>query len=556
MASILTVPNEILHEIVSQLLVPDQAALARTCKLLHAHLTPTVWKEVELHHRGVHEGLILWPLLERPSFIEDDSEFLGDCTVSDKYPFADSITQPSSRKYAQHELSETNRDAWHQKTPQREREWSNWRLRRGDSWESDGEGGRATDSCNRKTYQFGRERIFLGTKRHTSPSRWAELAAHVQSLCISIAIDQQVCIMLADLVNMRSLQLVGLPLEEEWDEGNHLRADAMPRPPIPAMMFPALRNLRLRGYIPTNLVSAILASNGSNITHLDLGLVAGPKEDALNSMLPSFPEDADQENDDEDEDDDGDMTDDEDKEPWGLHSPHWLQGETGLPTPLSSLTHLRLVKPYNGELPSGFCCDTFKDIPSDYDRVIYKEWAAVLDSAASTLKEAVFEHRVAMEVGDTVGDGDPHPQRKLRPSDAFHSSIDSADVQFCQIILRRFLTGGHAQFPNLQHLGLRGIRIREINAFGEELSRGGADTPHSEDVWWSNADRLRAAFPACDVELFEPAYPIYVYAGYIYDSWAMNRHEAGQDPGDGLLYDNSFYNDYRRRFGPDWRIGS
>lgn len=545
MANLLTVPNEILHEIVSQLLVPDQAALARTCKLLHAHLTPTVWKEVELHHRGVHEGIIFWPLLGTHAYIENDSEFLGDCTVSDEYPFADSVSQPSSRKYAQCELPETDRDAWREKTERRQRErWS----RRENSGESDGEGGRDTQGCNRDTYQFGRERIFLATKRHTSPSQWAELAAHVQSLCISIAIDQQVCTMLADLVNMRSLQLVGLPLEEEWDEGNHLRADATPRPPLPAMVFPALRNLRLRGYIPTNLVRAILASNGSHITHLDLGLVAGPKEDALNSMLPSFPEDPDDEY--------GDNTDDEDKEPWGLHSPHWLQGETGLPTPLSSLTHLRLVKPYNGDLSSVFS-DTFKDVPSDYDRVIYKEWAAVMDSAASTLKEAVFEHRVAMEIGDTVGDGDPCPQRKDgQASSSYTGEPDPADVQFCQTILRRFLTGGHAHFPNLQHLGLRGIRTREINAFGEEVGGGDADTPHSEDVWWSNADRLRAAFPACDVELFEPAYPIHVYAGYIYESWAMNRHEAGLDAGDGLLYNDEYYNDHRRRFGPDWRIGS
>lgn len=542
MANILTLPREILHDVVSRLLVPDQSALARTCRFLHEQLTPFVWQEVELHHRGVHEGLVLWELLDR-SIDPDDEDYHRNNSVSEEYPFGDcaGITalqaQPSSRKYVQ---SATDREAWRVHAGARELRDANGRARGKE---------RATDNSNRHIYQFGREELFLGIKTAQSPQlRWTELAAHVQSLCMSIAVDEEVCMMLADLVNLRSLQLVGLPLEKEWENGNHLRADSTPYPSLPAMTFPSLRKLRLRGYIPTHLVREIIGSNGSGITHLDLGLVAGPREDKLNPMLPSFPDDED--SDDDDDDDNSQEELDDEKPPWGLHSPHWLQGESGLPAPLSSLTHLCLVKPYTGEIYSSFSTDSFEDMPSEYEQVIYNEWAAILDSAASTLKEAIFEQRVVIEAGDTVGDGDPHPERK---GSQFRVDPDRADVQFCETILHRFLLGGRASFPHLQHLGLRGIRIRGIPTLAEEVDGGDAAIPGVGDVP-SNEKRLRTALPACDVELFEPAYPIHVYAGYIYQCWSTNRHEASQDSGDGLLHDESFFNDYRRRFGPDWRI--
>lgn len=535
MATLFALPSEILYHVVSQLLLPDQAALASTCKLLNEQLTPIVWKEVELHHRGVHEGLIIWLLLDEPV---DDGD-LWDQNVLEAYPFADCILQPSDRKYAQ---CETNHKAWRARANTREM------IARERAQNEAAQ--RATDNCNRKTYQYGREEIFLGVRRAlSSPSRWAELAAHVQSLCMSIAVDEEVYMILASLTNLRALQLVGLPLEEEWGDNSDARATSLtyntPGPSsMPTMKFPALRSLRLRGYIPTKLVREIIANNASRITHLDLGLLAGPREDKVNAILSSI---------DDSDDDDSDLydlvEDDDEKRPWALHSPHWLQGESCLPAPLSSLTHLRLVKPYNGITPSSsWTSDSFDDIPDQYDEVIYQEWAYILNSAASTLKEAIFEHRVAMEAGDTVGDGDPNPERK---GSSYSTRPDRADIQFCEIIVRRLLVGGYAQFPHLLHLALRGIRTRAIQTLAEEV--GSDAVPGIGDVP-SNEERLRSAFPACDVELFEPAYPVHVYAGSIYQHWSNNRHEAAQDAGDGLLHSEEFYNDYRRRFGPDWRI--
>lgn len=47
-----SVPTEVLCNIVSLLLPPDQAQLARTCRNLNAFLTPILWRDIELHHNG------------------------------------------------------------------------------------------------------------------------------------------------------------------------------------------------------------------------------------------------------------------------------------------------------------------------------------------------------------------------------------------------------------------------------------------------------------------------------------------------------------------------
>lgn len=152
----------------------------------------------------------------------------------------------------------------------------------------------------------------------------------------------------------------------------------------------------------------MLAGNASGLTHLDLGLLAGPRDDKADATLD--PED-DQDDDSEEERDDGsgqereddseEEHDDYEQEPWALHSPHWLQGDH-LPAPLSSLTHLHLIKPYTGATLMSML-GNFRRTPDRYDAATYAEWCALLDSAAGTLKEAVFEHRVALDVGDTVG---------------------------------------------------------------------------------------------------------------------------------------------------------
>lgn len=425
MPNILFIPHELIHEVVSWLIVPDQAALARTCKFLNNLLTTLVWSEIELHHRGVHEGLNLEQLLDEDDASEDD-----DCPCT---------RRSSSRKYCQPERDRQERRA-HGKAIQA----------RSNIGSRDNGEPRATDNCNRQTYQDGRERLFLGLKGWLNPlstRRWTSLGALVKSLCVSVAVDHEVSALLEDLVNLSSLQLVGLPLAEEWEHRHSATATSAAQNTTPNLPLTSLRRLRLRGYFPASFVCEILTRNASGLTHLDLGLLAGPWDDKANSYLAA---EGDQDEDPESDDE----IDEDEKQAWAPHSPHWLQASQ-LPAPLCSLTHLHLVKPSHSV---GYSFgDDFCDMNGRYENAIYEEWGALLDSAAATLQEAIFEHRVPAEVGDTVTDGDPHPISKEK-----QNSRDRTDNYFCESILRQLLLGGRERFPHLQRLELRGIRIKGI----------------------------------------------------------------------------------------------
>lgn len=541
MVNILSLPVEILHQTASLLPVPDQSALASTCKRLNEQVVAILWREIELHHRGVHEGIQIWQVDVAECSCDDYEEE----EEPEEYPFGDCVWEQSARKYIQCPLPD--HDAWHENARKREAKGSDDARR----WFETGF--RATDNGNRMTYQNGRDESLLSTKReYTSASRWAQLAAHVQSLCMSIAIDQEGCELIANLRNLHSLQLVGLPLEEEWksfDSATPINVETnSPWLSPPSMRYPDLKRLRLRGYFPVSFVREVLFTNASTITHLDLGLLAGPREDKANPILLK-----------EDDSDSGDAEDSDAEEtkepPWSPHSPHLLRGESILTRPLPALTHLHLVKPYDGAT-YGFPSGDHRELPNHYDEILNQEWLEILHSAASTVKEVVLEHRVVLDeggtVGDdeggTVGDGDPRPEQK---GNQYQNDPDFADVSFCQSVLCALLAGGREKFPHLRRLALRGIRVRAIPTLPGDISDG--VTPGDGDVP-SNAQRLRDAFPDCEIELFEPAYPIHIYAGYHFGDWTEDRQEVKQDAGDGLLYDDSFSHDYRRRFGPDWRV--
>lgn len=118
---------------------------------------------------------------------------------------------------------------------------------------------------------------------------------------------------------------------------------------------------------------------------------------------------------------------------------------------------------------------------------------------------------------------------------------------FCRSVLRFTLEHGE-EFSSLRYLALRGIQFS-----GLKTRLGSAEVPGSNGVP-DNDEALRRAFPNCEVDIFEETYPVYVYGGYIYQQWPMNRHECNQDEGDGLLYEPCWYNDYKTRFGPQWSI--
>lgn len=555
MALLLTsVPTELFQEIISLILRPDQAALARTCKTLNRLLTPVVWGDVELHHYGTHEGIDVEQ--EATAFEYGDFES-GEAQEEDStWPFKKLIYEPSSRKYSQ----EFNPKLWNATIEEK-----GWGTPRGLTT-------RATDNCNRRNFQHGREEKFIGAMAIASKERWAELAQHVHSLCMSIGVDDEVVEAIASFRNLRSLELVGLPLERGHP--------AMAR----EVNLPHLRNLKLRGYFPAAVARSI-CRNAEHITHLNLGLLATPTDDAAygdtllkdddNQALvtedeaeefrqngaeaksrsikavggnPESPNPNGEEGE-EGEEDDSDDESDVEEQPWALHSPIWLP--RSLAQAFSGLTHLHLVKPATGETRNWLYFDNFKHIPHRYEQILCMEWLFLLEAAASSLKELVLEHRMPQECGDTVGDGDPWPQSRedgLSTLGFRGAAADRGDKLFCRSVLR-FLLERSGAFSSLRRLALRGIRIS-----GFETDDDSVPVPGAIDGAPDNGVALRRVFPNCEVDIFDETYPIFVYAGYVYQSWPENRHECNQDEGDGLLYEPSWYNDYKMRFGPQWRI--
>lgn len=446
MASPLTlIPPELFQEITSHLLRPDQAVLARTCKSLNRLLTPVVWGDIELHHLGTHEGMNIET--EADEFDHGQWEAvqarLARAEVEDStYPFKKLIYEPSSRKYSQCGFKP---DRWNAMFKE------NRHLFR------DGSPARVTDNANRRNFQHGREEKFVGVMRITSKERWAELAQHVHSLCMSIGIDDEVVEAIASFKNLRSLELIGLPLER----GHSATAQEVD--------LPDLRNLKLRGYLPASLARNI-CHNAEHITHLDLGLLATATDDAAykDTLLKDddssalVTEDEAEEfrrngaesasrsvqaegakpeslnPDGEEGEQDSDEESDEEDLPWALHSPIWLPRSIAQAFP--GVTHLHLVKPATGEAGSDMSFDSFTHIPHRYEQVLCMEWVFLLEAVAGSLKELVLEHRMPMEDGGTVGDGDPLPEPRRASRHLPHWHTTSADANrgdelFCRSVL-------------------------------------------------------------------------------------------------------------------------
>ncbi|KAK8045600.1 hypothetical protein PG993_005624 [Apiospora rasikravindrae] len=512
---LVTLPLELLHGVASLLLRPDQAALARTCKSLNVLLTPIVWGDVELHFRGTHEGVDLDAKLGNKDDDDDDEPSPEERA---EYPFWDIVKEPPRRKYSQIEFDGTDQAGvdLHHHTHIDGRELETV--------------GRASDMGNRRNLQFAKEEKFARVCFITPAPRWTELALHVQSLCMSIGIDDGVIKVLSGLCNLRSLELVGLPIPE-----------AKPCPSTaPEMQMPALKNLKLRGFFPVAFLKAIFTNNAKTITHLNLGLLATKFDDENNSrgMLAGRSGASRDGGDDDKEEEDDDIY------PWAFHSPLWLSDD--LVRGFTSLTHLHLVKPFNGvnRLDSG----GFDILPLEYEELVYGEWTRLLGATSESLKEVILEHRLFID-NSCVMDRSPGPEKKM--SYKLSGDADLGDMLFGRTVLRHFLQQGGKRFGKLQHLALRGIRISRIyigNYQDPSAIPGLGGRPDNDLL-------LRRAYPGCDIELVQnDVYGIYPYDGATYDGWDESRKEPRQDEGDGLLEDADYYREYLRRYGPQWRV--
>lgn len=508
-----TLPPELFQDITSLLLLPDQAALGRTCKLLNRLLTPVIWAHVELHPRGTHEGF-------DPMYVDD-----LDLEDEPEHPYKRLLLEPTSRKYAEQDLD--TRLAALAIT----KDTLGWRH-----------------YCDRYTTP---KDLFLGVKETITKERWYFLAQLVQTLCMSVQADDKMVEMIASFSNLRSLELIGRCRER-------FAATA------PDVYLPRLESLTLRGYFSAALARKF-CGNAEHITHLNLGLLATRTDDAAydktlldesstddSGALLSDEEaeryqqngaeaaaiasqtgnnnngDPEADTHEKESDEESDDESDEEEEAWALHAPIWLP--RNLPQRFKSLTHLHLVKPFTGETRWDWAHDRLIHIPHRYEQIVNKEWVFLLQAVAGTLKELILEHRVPMSVGDTLGDSDAVPERKRSSGDRHQPSWvstdpDRGDVQFATSVLQLLLEKSDS-FLRLRKLSFRGIQIKglPIGSKSDEL--------------------LHQRFPNCSIDIFEPAYPIH---SDIY-------HEAVQEDGDGLLASVSFYTDYKTRFGPQWTI--
>ncbi|KAK8013842.1 hypothetical protein PG990_007138 [Apiospora arundinis] len=493
MVHLASIPLELLHSVASLLLRPDQAALARTCKVLNGILTPIVWGDVELHFRGTHEGVNIDAQLG----LEEDDE--ADYYENEaEYPFHDIAKEPSQRKYSQREFDEPepesggNSDQRNQRLP--------------DGYDGPIIGMPERNS-NRTDTQYGKDEKFCRTSCIASAPRWAELALHVQSLCMSVGVDDGFIRLLSDLRNLRSLELVGLPLPLE----------ARCPGASPKIEMPALANLKLRGYFPVAFLKEILV-NARTITHLNLGLLANKSDDK--TYLRPYQGDSNHGDDEEEEDS------------MAFHSPIWLTDD--LARRFTSLTHLHLVKPYSGDTT-----------------IIYDEWMRILEVSSGTLKEVILEHRLPVNDTCVMDRGDYVPERKKNRGGY---EACTGDTMFCQTVLQQLLQQSER---SSQH---RASSKRP--RWFRPISRGSPwDEPGVKGVIPGiegrpdNDELLRDAYPDCDVELAEAPYGIYPYDGHSYEGWEENHPKVPrQDDGDGLLDEYRYHRDYLQRYGPQWRI--
>ncbi|KAI0158684.1 hypothetical protein BJ166DRAFT_309055 [Pestalotiopsis sp. NC0098] len=557
--TLMSLPPELIQEIASHLLLADQSLLSRTCKSLNSLLTPVVWSDVELHHSGTHEGIDVRG--EVSQYVEDIREGLPwinpmDVALPDdkEYPYQGQEFAPSPRKYAQCGFDPSK--------------WSDKFRRR---W------GFIYGICPSRTpvngdnNQFGREETFICVRRFTAKQRWDQLAQNVRSLCISIGVDDEFMEGISTLHNLRSLEIVGLALVV-----SHFAT-------APKVNLPRLENLKLRGYFPSAFVRQI-CSNAKHIKHLDLGLLATPTDDVVygdtilaprstrapltlaqaeyyqtysaeaaatawapigpppegDNINGAYPEEVWLDEDDEDDEDE--------PMPWAIHGAIWLP--RSLPWRLKSLTHLHLVKPYTGETELDVAGDGFALIPHQYEDALNIEWQLLLEGVGPSLKELILEHRAPADLGDTVYDGDPVPLQKKSKAgwtSPWPIDYDRGDELFCRSVLRLLLERSR-EFSNLRHLALRGIRIKGLATGTQE------DVVPGEHGEPDNDELLRQAYPDCEVGLFEDVYPIHADDKDEYYTGNKNTRQAIHDEGDGLLHSLAFYNDYKKRFGPQWRV--
>jgi len=254
---------------------------------------------------------------------------------------------------------------------------------------------------------------------------WGRIKKLTRHLCLTVTHESppEIWNMILSLPNLRTIEVIG-----EYSEDPKGPPTALGLLQKPAAT--KVQNVRLRGYVPVEFVSAICRASASTIVSLDLGILEEPQ---------LF------EPDEEEETNDWRTR----RRTYYIPSGDMRHLEVNWPS-LTRLTHLLLCKPGPFDLPvdipeeeeerySGMLQDLEKEAAE------MKQWASLLRSIRLTAVEVVLEHRAILR-SSHVMDEDVSIRKVL---------VDSPlDIRFREDVVENVFAEG---WPKLKTLIFRGM---------------------------------------------------------------------------------------------------
>ncbi|KAF2254864.1 hypothetical protein BU26DRAFT_559513 [Trematosphaeria pertusa] len=387
MASIQTLPAELINEITSHLRPHDLTRFARVSKQFREFAQSTLWRSIELHRKDAHHG-----------------------------GFGLTIQQTIPRMY----LDDVLRGSW------------SYRSFNGDDPEFD-----------RRNAKFGtaiRTLYRTAGKSHA----WMRLSGWVRHLCLTVGHKTPGSIWNAilSLPTLGAVEVIG-----EYSLDSHFQWKGPPK--AAALRQPSaskIRNVRLRGYIPSNFVSMVCKASAKSIVSLDLGMIEEPNVW------------------------EGDLEDMELQEELGYPLFAAPRGVLWFPLDsaplLPSVTHLLLCKRGHYDPIPEMSEPEDLEYREDESYEIHelKHWAVLLKSVRSTVVEVVLEQRPVML--EYILD----PEYELSPHDhVFFDPECLENTLFWQHVVRSVFDDG-AGWPKLARLIFRGVDERGFEqGLGESL---------------------------------------------------------------------------------------
>ena len=284
---------------------------------------------------------------------------------------------------------------------------------------------------------------FLRVSMQIQSSRWVELATHTRELCISFPGDQKGAFeAIRWFRNLERLDLTGF-YSYGWERHSlawDSRAiDTMLEAPDPTI-YPTLKSLNLRGYLPKTLVLNVLCSTSPRLQRLNLGILEPAQGEVFEPSTVETNEHA------------QGITSDE-----SLNSiPPPYVAAVWLPpsgqAPFKSLTHLTLCKPLEDPDPvnDDFNTAAFRTA----DKLVLQEWKTLLLSSRTTLISITLDLRELLS-SQFLADVTPAYTRRVHVDDEGEAADHALRAAFVVPLFR-----DHS-WPALRKLEIRGLAVND-----------------------------------------------------------------------------------------------